>query len=62
MRPIDADRLKNIITHACESNGDDLSLQWLEWFDTVINMQPTIGENEIGSAKYAAAQSEESLI
>ena len=46
MRKIDADMLKKNVEYACESNGDKLSLEWLNWFITVIDRMPTIDEDK----------------
>ena len=58
MRAIDADKLIENIEYACESNGDELSLKWLDWFKCVINMQPTIetNKNEIGSSRFVKGE------
>ena len=42
MRTIDADALKENVKYACNANGDSLSLQWLNWFNTVIDSMPTV--------------------
>ena len=58
MRAIDADKLIENVEYACEANGDELSLKWLDWFKYVINMQPTIdiNKNEVGSALFTKGE------
>jgi len=50
MRKIDADMLKENVKYACEANGDKLSLEWLNWFITVIDRMPTI-DKEVKNEK-----------
>ena len=58
MRTIDADKLIESVKYACESNGDELSLKWLDWFKYVISIQPTIETNksEIGSSRFVKGE------
>lgn len=60
MRAIDADKLIENVEYACEANGDELSLKWLNWFKCVINMQQSIdiNKNEVGSALFTQKEND----
>lgn len=42
VRPIDANKLKDVVEYQCLTDGSKEAEKWNEWFQRVIDAQPTI--------------------